>query len=222
MTPNYLSPLAFISTSDCQVSLIDLTDKEDGVKGNQTILLSRQHTGKGDKVGKFVEKSDVWINDYPSISHKLSVYNSIFGSNLKSDYKNSIWTEFKSSEFSSSILSSMHGSDIRSPHPCSMKSLLWPKNAKLNYSASFLVGGDNTGKIRYWNIEKDVNRRRQANENSNENAYIIKDVTTIEEEKDDDQSQTLDNANTNSYSVYEGHTGSVNALGMIYQYNNQK
>ena len=165
---NYLCPLAFISTSDAQISLIDLTDKGDDTKENQVILTSRRSTDKGDNIGKFLEKPNTSWNSNPSETLKPSIYDSVFGINSKDVYKSISDLEEIKYDSMSSIISSTRYSKILSPHPYSMKSLLCPKNLNFKYSASYLIGGDTTGRIRYWDIERDSNKRKHFYVHSNE------------------------------------------------------
>lgn len=73
---NHMSPLAFVSTSDGIISLIDLSEKEDNIFESQLVLVSR--TGKSsNQIGCFKMKEDTNLKQSMLGSVYYSMYQSV-------------------------------------------------------------------------------------------------------------------------------------------------
>lgn len=216
---NYMSPLAFIATSDGQVSLIDLSDKDTDLMETQLVLISRSGESKDKQIGCFKQKENVHT--------KLSLTQSILSSVSQSITSSRAYVMPKKRERLENI--------IKNYEPNAMSSLLCPKHCKYKYSASFLIGGDTQGRIRYWDIERGSNKRTHFYLGNNEevsyrrikidNAInVISDkVKTSKGAKkltsdfeDFEIEEETDEPFENPDFPEEAHTGAINALGMLY------
>lgn len=141
---NNNSPLAFISTSDGQISLIDLTERSDELKETELIIFSGIKEEKNPGLGIFKEPKQSKM-----LGHSVSLSSSVCSFSKRLPTLASIQRSIKLS-------------------PTSMTSILCPKHPKSKFSASYIIGGDHSGKLKYWDIERDSTKRKWFYKENNE------------------------------------------------------
>ena len=135
-------PLAFIATSDGYVSLVDLSGNS---KDREIQIIMRSSQGKNKTkniVGFFKEREAINPSDFIYQSSTLNSSVPLLQSSLISKPRGR-----------SRIQNILHNFDTNS-----QTALLCPKKYNYKFSASFVLGGDASGRIRYWNIEKDYHK----------------------------------------------------------------
>jgi len=116
--------------------------------------------------------------------------------------------------------------NIRNINQNSQTAMLCPKRAGDNHSASFLLGGDTNGRLRYWNIEDKHHtckhfylaegEKLQYKKGKHRNTFhTMKDkVVQLEDQEESKNSSDL---LPKLPGVHEGHCSSITALGMLYK-----
>lgn len=210
----HTSPLAFIATSDGNMSLADLS----GNTGNhevQIVMISSANEKKNNYLGSFKEKEVT--------AQGGSVYQSSVMSNLDMASSGSQIFKPRNRERLQNIL--------KTKNQNSQTALLCPKQANLSFSASFILGGDTAGRIRYWNIEKDFHKckhfylaeeeqlsyKKKLYQNS---FHIMLDQVTQKQSPAPDpleNFENFENPEVHSQNIHSGHSSTITALGMLYK-----
>jgi hypothetical protein len=219
---NYMSPLAFISTTDGQISLIDLSERDGDIKESQLLLVSRNAGSRDSGVGCFKQKfCNSWNSEMSSAS-LMSMTNSSAHMSMLGYQKQRKTIQ----------------SLLKNVDPNSSSALLCPKHCKFKYSASFLLQGDYSGRLRYWDIQKDSTNRFHFYQGEDETikyrkskvenaVHIIRDrietsKVAREDKKINDFGMDLEPHYFNDLKFPKhAHTDKINALDMLYYTNEQ-
>ena len=190
-----MSPLAFISTNDGQINLVDMSERNEDLKETQLIILSQIANEKNEGIGLF--------KDTKALISRQSMAGSL----------NSTMQSLKSPSFAK-METCIKLNDK------STTSILCPRPPKGPYSSSYLIAGNNKGMIKHWDIERDSNKHKYYYNDYGESVkiksskikneiHVILDKLIKHDEQEDEFQQDLD--------IYHGHQGQINALGILYK-----
>jgi WD40 repeat protein len=209
-------PLAFVATSDGSISLIDMSDLEQSDTKEIQIVMIPSSEGKAKKhIGSFKEK--------PNLGNSASIALSSVGGLGQSIVSS---TNFALPKDKSRIQQILENTS-----PNTQTALLSPKHWQYKFSASFLLTGDMSGRIRYWNIEKDLHNCKNFYHAEDEKSVYTKKLfkntfhvmthetvkkEPVEESKSTGNFSFLNEPLEKEPLLQEGHTAAVNAFGMLY------